>query len=257
MPHSVGAAFDPILGLQRVLGNQAVQRLALARCPALDAPAIQRWGANPFLVLDKSKKVPDLTQYAVEQAEAAIKAGNFQEAIDWVLFDAAQGAGTIETDLLEGGTMTYDRTLADEGDTKDPSPGRPGQPALKARVRIGPPAFTNGVAWLYSTMRHEFVHVQQAQPLGPSNQTLVPGKQYGPAGIHAREVEAYARELIAAEDTGMAKQPRQLGVLWDRLILQHWGYLPSTYKKPLRSLVDRAFAVAKRYIGNRVRPVPP
>ncbi|MFN0085503.1 MAG: DUF4157 domain-containing protein [Blastocatellia bacterium] len=221
-------------------------------------PTVQRFfGLNPFRLLERSQTVPDLTQYAVQQAEEAIKKQNFQDAIDWVLLDAFQGVSPITSNLLEGGTMTYDPSLKDEGMTKDPSSGLPGQSPTKARVTIGPSAFKQGVAFLYSTMLHEFFHVQQAQPIGPDNPMLVQGRQYGPGGIHAREVEAYAREILHAEQTGLAKSPRQLGILWDRLILDHWSYLMALYKKPLRSLVDQAFAVAQKYIGKNVRPIPP
>ncbi|SOE87094.1 protein of unknown function [Burkholderia sp. YR290] len=208
---------------------------------------------NPFGTGPKSTTVPDLEEETVRKVTGAINAKQFQEAIDLIVRDAAN-SGAIDLDLINSLTAVFDPTLALEGETTDPTRDRQGglQPAV---VKIGPTAFAHGVSWLYSTIRHEYVHVQQGRP--PSeNQPVIVSKTAADPAAHGQEVEAYAWEILNSDATGVKGSPIQIATLWNRLRWQWIQVLP-LLQRSLRDLVDRAFDKAKKIVGRSDVLKPP
>jgi hypothetical protein len=201
--------------------------------------------ANPYGTGPASAQVPDLEEETVQKVKAAIAAGNRQQAIDLIVRDAAN-SGAIDLDLIDRLTAIYDPNLSEEGRTQDPVRDREGrlQPAV---VKIGPKAFDHGVPWLYSTIRHEYVHVQQGRPISESQPVRVHKTAADPRS-HGQEVEAYAYEILNADRTGVKASPSLIVELWNRLRLEWIQVLP-LLQRSLRDLADRAFDVAKKIVG--------
>jgi hypothetical protein len=220
-----------------------------AATPAKPAPEIIR--DNPFI---PSGVVPDLPEATVKKVAAAIAQRRFQDAINLIIEESALGAVApvmINRSLLENRTMAFDASLGQEGRTEDPAHDRNGDP-LPVKVSIGPPAFQHGAPWLFSTIAHEYVHVLQAQRIGtrPSDPRLGPIQVHGsdPRG-HGQEVEAYAREILSAAQTGLKASPPLIEELWRRLRNDHWIRLMHVMKLSLTDLVNKAFAAASSIVG--------
>ena len=199
---------------------------------------------------EKSKDVPDLSGKAVNDVEKLIKKGKRQQALNKVVDDASQ-SGTINKSLLVSGKMFYDSSIGGEGAVNPPGYGADGK-AKKSKVKIGAAAFTKGLPWLYSSMMHEYWHVQQFQKKGDSP-SLVPGQGSAESLINQQEVEAYCWELLHAQkNTGMYKHPAQMEDAWTRLHDNYWIHLSKKNKKPLLNKVKKAHAIAEKATGKKL-----
>jgi hypothetical protein len=219
--------------------------------PQSRTPATGIIRENPFIA---STTVPDLNESIVRRVSSAIAQGRFQEAINILVEELARGTlgpVMINTALLQNGTMSFDLSLPQEGNTDEPKLDRNGD-VFPAKVTIGPPAFQKGVPWLYSTILHEYVHVLQAQTTsaGRNNPRLGQIQVTGtdPRG-HGQEVEAYAQEILNTSRTGLKAKPALVEELWRRLRNEHWIKLMPIMKRSLTGLVNRAFAVASSIVG--------
>ena len=226
--------------------------------PQTRTPATGIIRDNPFVA---SAAVPDLNESTVRRVSSAIAQRHFQEAINILVEELARGTlgpVLINTSLLQNGTMSFDSSLAQEGNTEEPKLDRNGD-VFPAKVTIGPPAFQKGVPWLYSTILHEYVHVLQAQrtSAGRNNPRLGQIQVAGtdPRG-HGQEVEAYAQEILNTSRTGVKATPALVEELWRRLRNEHWIWLMPIMKRSLTDLVNRAFAAASSIVG-RGKLLPP
>ena len=226
--------------------------------PQIRTPATGIIRENPFIA---SATIPDLNESTVRRVSSAIAQGHFQEAINILVQELARGTlgpVMINTSLLQNGTMSFDPSLRQEGNTEEPKLDRNGD-VFPAKVSIGPPAFQKGVPWLYSTILHEYVHVLQAQrtSAGRNNPRLGQIQVAGtdPRG-HGQEVEAYAQEILNTSRTGVKATPALVEELWRRLRNEHWIWLMPIMKTSLTDLVNRAFAAASSIVGRGKLPPP-
>ena len=192
-----------------------------------------------------SAKVPDLDEDVVKAAEKAISSKDFQVAINILLKEAAS-INRVDLRMLDQQTMKFDPQLSQEGKTDDPVLDPTGNP-IPSKVTIGPPAFKN-VSWLYSTLLHEFVHVQQSQPIKAHMPVTVKGGAGDPSSTNAKEVEAYAFEITNAAATGLKAMPNLISELWGRLC-RAYDYLMPVYRRLVESLAKNAFEAAKKIVG--------
>jgi hypothetical protein len=116
---------------------------------------------------------------------------------------------------------------------------------------IGSDAFgqSKGLPFLYSTIIHEFQHVQQMQKKDESK-ALIPDQGNDESTHLQQEVEAYGTELIHAKETGLFNNPEQMDDTWTRL-QQRWQDLPEDRKKTLNDLYKKAYAVVKEALGKK------
>lgn len=241
---------SPIISISRTAGVGVVSRQQQQQ-------QVTQLEPNPFI---PSPTVPDLPDSVVKAVTADIKARSFQLAINKILSELAisstsqpgVGPAAFDLNLLENHTMRFDPSLNQEGATANPTKDRQGH-ILPQKVTIGPPAFNRDVPWLYSTMLHEFVHVLQNKKseLGqmPANPRLGNVTQIGGTSLDPRmEVEAYAKEILNARNTGMAASIPNVEEIWGRL-LHHQALLFPIAGKSLQPLVDQAFQEAERICG--------
>ena len=127
-----------------------------------------------------------------QDTDDMIKAGNFQGAVDMVVFYAGGGFNknySIDATLLENEQMFFDPSVTwADASTAMPSWDFINNKADPAKVRIGPSAFSS-VAYLYSVIMHEYQHVLFRQSL--SNQQIS-HQASGHGGMDTDEVEASA-----------------------------------------------------------------
>jgi hypothetical protein len=212
---------------------------------SLAATYAQRLAGAVLPALNPSSTIPDLEEGKVKSAEGSISAGQFQEAIDTLVKDAS-AKGRVNRDLLKDRTMHYDSSLDQEGLTDNPVKDASGGIA-PINVHIGPPAFKS-VSWLYSTLLHEFVHVEQLQPASAHMPVVVKGESTDPGVGSQREVEAYAFEIMHAEGTGLKASPAGIADVWGRLC-KAYGYIPRYQKSAVEDLAQKAFAKAESIVG--------
>lgn len=110
-------------------------------------------------------------------------------------------------------------------------------------VEIGSSYFKS-ISLLYSSVRHEFVHVEQmrADYLGVIPDSIMPtGTRAPDAGtlLPEREVEAYLWEMENVDKTGL-KDPGSLYTLWDASS-NKWNGAGNDFKKKLRPRYKPAF----------------
>jgi len=191
---------------------------------------------------------PGLGAKQTQDVDAMIKAGDFQGAVDMVVFYAGGGMGknySIDTSLLTDEKMTFDATVTwADATTAMPSWDFMNNKADPAKVKIGPSAFSS-VSYLYSVIMHEYQHVLYQQSL--SNQTK--SKQAsGHGGMDTEEVEASAWELLHANETGLDRLPDKVAVVWSALNAEFWQLDPAA-QASARPLAQRAFREAQRMVA--------
>lgn len=199
---------------------------------------------NPY---HPSPKIPDMDVDVVKSAEKAMASSKFQEAID-ILLKEAVAINRVNLALLEGGTMKFDSTLKQEGEAQDPTRDSEGN-AAPVKVLIGPPAFKQGVSWLYSTLLHEYTHVQQMQSFKANMPVTMRNMSSDPGQRNAGEVEAYAFEITHATSTGLNTSPKLVAELWGRLCNAFSFMMPFT-KKRMEPIARKALDAAKKVVGS-------
>ena len=213
----------------RVLAGEAPGELVHA------SAFLQRQSKTPQSSAEMSSIIFELPNIATIIVQALLVKGDRQGAINQLITSAAQ-IGRIDKSLLLNGTMTYNPNLPGEGNTPDPLLKREGGYEL-CQPEIGPTAFST-MPWLYSTILHEYDHVKKLQ--NPVNR--------GVANKAQLEVDAYGMEIENAMTTGVAINPTDVAILWDRLRLAYIG-LMSIAKRSKKDQVERLFEVAKRLVA--------
>jgi hypothetical protein len=183
-------------------------------------------------------KVPDLKAETVMEVEKKIKDGKKQEAINLILKEI-KASKMPNLEKCDGKTMTYDSTIAGEGLTTctyDPATNK----ALKIVVKIGDKAFSS-VAWLYSSMMHEYQHVNQflSNPKGV------------PANPAMSDFAAYTWEIHHAHETGVIKEPDKMKDLGKRLKMQGWDQMTKAEKKANKKTYDESIKIIREAIGDK------
>lgn len=183
--------------------------LRLQRCGA------RRPQSQNLARLPRSEEVPDLPRQIVERLRPSISSSNptiRQAAIDelaaWAREENSLGINWNRVRSIHYGVATYGACMDEsEGQLGDERRGREGSctdasDPMNMVIWIGPAAFSS-VSSLYSTFRHELVHVQQHH----DHQRAIS------RGRGIKEIYAYLWELENARDTGLAHR-------------ENWGLRP-------------------------------
>jgi hypothetical protein len=245
--------FQPILELQGQVGNANLGRMiaSLQRQDAEveEAPAGAREGAEADV------ESPGLPADVAQTIRDHLAARRRQAALDALVAYLGED-GQIDTTLLRGGRMYYSTAVAGEGEasppgfTTDPDTGE--RVARLTRVRMGRAAFNRGLPWLYSSVIHEYKHVEQFQRTHREGGPLS-GQGSQQWLIERQEVEAYCHEIINSRTTGMFENPRQMRETWRRLHSEHWINVGPQGKKALNDLYIQAHDIAQEAVGPDVR----
>lgn len=231
-----------VLSLQQVAGNGAVTGLlaSLQRQPAFDAREFIEDAASP-----------GLTAAVATRARAAMAANRRQQAVN-IIVDALVEDGTIDRALLRGGRMLFDPGLAADGAARVPLFRLVGgqRVANRTRVRIGPTAFGRGLPWLFSTILHEYRHVEQFQQTNAPERPLSGHNNW----LEARqEVDAFLHEIENARSTGLFANARQMREVWRRLHEERWIGVDRAGRRALNERYIAAHAIVRQAVGPDVR----
>ena len=184
--------------------------------------------------LEPSLEVPDLTQDTHDKAKAAKERGEYQLAIDFILSEV-QFSKMPDLYKCQPPTVKYDAALTAYAGLcscrYDPETNK----AKSVWVTVGNSAFTT-VAFLYSTMMHEYEHVLQwfADPKGVAG------------NVPMAEFDTYTWEIYHAEETGIANLPGTLksrgkwlkSLAWDKMTPQEQEQNSITYYWALQIIRD-------------------
>ncbi|MGH3869963.1 MAG: hypothetical protein ACRDSR_00360 [Pseudonocardiaceae bacterium] len=231
-----------VLSLQQASGNRAVTGLlaSLQRQPAFDAREFIEDAASP-----------GLTAAVATRARTALAANRRQEAVN-IIVDALVEDGTIDRALLRGGRIRYDAGLGQEGAATIPRfrlvEGR--RVANPTRVRIGSTAFGRGLPWLYSSIIHEYRHVEQFQQTNSAERPLSGHNDWLAA---RQETDAYLHEIENARTTGLFADARQMRETWRRLHEEHWIGVDRAGRRVVNERYIAAHAIVRQAVGPDVR----
>jgi hypothetical protein len=160
--------------------------------------------------------------------------------------------GLIDRALLRNGRMRFDAGLHQEGSTAVPGfrlvEGR--RVAFPTRVRIGLTAFGHGLPLLYSSIIHEYRHLQQLQQINSAEAPLAGQNNWL---IARQDVDAYLHEIENARSTGMFNDPAQMRELWRRLHFERWIDVDRAGRRALNDRYVAAHAVVRAAVGPDVR----
>jgi hypothetical protein len=246
------APFRPILELQGQIGNARVDRM-LAVLQRQDA-AVEEAPAEGREV-ERDEESPGLPADVAEAIREHLAARRRQAALDALVEYLAED-GQIDTAILRGGRMYYSSAVAGEGEasppgyTTDPDTGE--RVARPTRVRFGRAAFNRGLTWLYSSVLHEYKHVEQFQRTHREGGPLS-GQGSQQWLIERQEVEAYCHEIINSRTTGMFENARMMRETWRRLHSEHWINVGPQGKRALNDLYIQAHDIAQEAVGPDVR----
>jgi phage tail-like protein len=182
-------------------------------------------------------RVSDLKAETVMKVEGKIKDGKKQEAINLILKEI-KASKMPNLEKCDGKTMTYDSTIAAEGQTTctyDPATNK----ASKIVVKIGDDAFSS-VAQLYSSMMHEYQHVNQFL----SNPKMT-------ANLAMSDFAAYTWEIHHAYETGVIIEPDKMKELGKRLKSQGWDQMTNAEKKANKKTYDESIEIIREAIGDK------
>lgn len=242
MPNRAGVGF--LLGI----GPEFVKRIA-----AGDLGPVVKEFKSTWAELNKRLKSPQMPgqQPAVpglgpERAEAImskIAARDPQGALDLLVRFKAED-GVIDRSFLVGQTMVFDPDhLADDATTDMGSWNYLTNKADPTGVTVGPSAFAS-LPYLYAVVMHEYQHVLERQSLA---------KQQNERNLRAQnlksggEVEAYAYEILHADESGLKALPAMIATAWQNLNEEFWR-LDATEQAKTRSIARRARARAAELV---------
>jgi len=186
--------------LQQTYGNRYVQRLvnSIELQTKLKSRSIQRVEGEEsediYSDLEPSTEVPDLTKGTVDKVRLAIVNGRFQDAIDLILAEA-QATKMPNLSQCQPPTMEYYPAAGSWAGCTSCAYNPEDNTVAAIKVLLGKKAFAS-VAYLYSTMMHEYQHVEQ-RLVDPSGIT----DSYG-----MRDFMAYSWEIYHARETGLINQ---------------------------------------------------
>lgn len=215
---------------------------------AVNAAGVGPWSAAALI----TTPIPGMESAVAAAIEEKMLGYNYQEAINLMIEDLDK-KGIIDRTLLWGGTMKYlDKSnLGGEGRILAPGFNQTTGKANPTSANIGSDAFghTTGLPLLYSTIIHEYQHVQQMQKKDESK-ALIPDQGNDDNTHLQQEVEAYATELVRAKESGLFHNAEQVEGAWNRL-QSKWEGLSEDRKKPLNDLYKKAYKVAKEALGKK------
>jgi hypothetical protein len=280
-PAPQGRGYGPAHGAmmrqaQQTFGNQAIQRMlqrpawaptvqaeaapeedAIQRTPGIivvdgeeqilqhmadDAEPLQRHVEDDTAgaALQRKPDVPNLSKATETTAKPLLSgsASDKQKAIDAVVKNMVKN-GDMSLSKIKDKKVYYNAATAGEGLTSTSFTNKKANLSL---VEMGDAAFAS-LGWLYSSILHEYKHVQQHHALkDPANWD----EDYA-------EVEAYAREIKRAKDTGVYNDKAQMEELWTRLHDNYWVNITDKKKKgKLKSLVKAAHKIAEKATGKKL-----
>jgi len=250
--------------LQASYGNHALSRLwqqaqgggraaaAVQRTPSTlsvegeeDEPIVQPMRVSVAQAVQRKPDVPALTTGTETTAKALLggSAADKQAAINAVVKDMVKSSA-ISLSKLDGKKVYYDAATVGEGLTNTTFKATGG--ANPSKVTMGDAAFSS-LSWLYSSILHEYQHVKQHQALK------------SPAGWSEdkAEVEAYTKEILKSEATGVYKNKANMEELWKRLHDNYWvNITDKKQKKELKSVVTTAHDIAEKATGKKLTFTP-
>jgi hypothetical protein len=166
-----------------------------------------------------------------------------QGALDLLVRFKAED-GVIDRSFLVGQTMVFDPDhKADDATTDMGSWNHLTNKADPTGVTVGPSAFAS-LPYLYAVVMHEYQHVLERQSLA---------KQQNERNLRAQnlksggEVEAYAYELLHADESGLKALPATIATVWQDLNEEFWK-LDATEQAKVRSIARRARATAAELV---------
>jgi len=237
--------------------NEPEQRQKMAQLNGqqlflLHQGAINVAGGGPYCAAALiTTPIPGMESAVAAAIETEMIHYRYQSAIDLCVEDLDK-KGVIDRSLLSGRTMFYleKKNMSGEGRILAPGFDQKGK-ANPTNANIGSDAFSPsaGLPLLYSTIIHEFQHVQQMQNKNDSK-ALVPDQGNDDQTHLQQEVEAYATELVRAKESGMFNIPDQVQDTWERL-QKRWQDLLDDKKQSLNDLYKKAYAVAKEALGKK------
>jgi hypothetical protein len=247
---------------QQTLGNRAIQRVlqrSAATIQAEEAPeeatvqrtpgiiivdgeeeVLQHMADPAGLTLQRKPDVPGLSTATETTAKPLLSgsASDKQKAVDAVVANMVKN-GEFSLSKIKDKKVKYNSSTVGEGLTTTSFPG--GKPS-DSLLEVGDAAFAS-LGWLYSSILHEYKHVQQQQAL----------KKVSDWDEDYAEVEAYAREIKKAKDTGVHGNKAQMEDLWKRLHDNYWvNITDAKKKKKLKSLVKEAHKIAEKATGKKL-----
>jgi hypothetical protein len=196
--------------LQQTYGNRYVQRLfnSIELQTKQKALSIQRVEGEDiyegettediYSDMEPSEEVPDLTQGTVDKVRLAIINGRLQDAIDLILAEVGDSK-MPNLSQCQPPTMEYDPAAEGYAGRTSCAYYPEDNTVESIKVTLGKKAFDT-TAYLYSTMMHEYQHVNQylSDPRGTKE---IPGMS---------DFIAYSWEIYHAGETGLINQPNKL-----------------------------------------------
>ena len=224
------------------------RQLFLLHQGAVYGAGVGPWSAAAL----NTNQLPGIETATAASIEENILHNNYQAAID-LFVKTLDKMGIIDSRLLWGNTFHYLESANLQGEGRILAPGfdQASGKAKPVAANIGADAFSEskGLPFLYSTIIHEYQHVQQMQQQSDTK-SKVPGQSADDDSHYQQEVEAYGTELLLAKQTGLYNIPEQVEDTWNRL-QQRWERLSDTRKQPLRDLYKNAYTIAKEALGKR------
>jgi hypothetical protein len=215
---------------------------------AINAAGVGPWSAAALI----TTPIPGMESAVAAAIEEKMLGYNYQEAID-LMIEYLDKKGIIDRTLLWGGTMRYlyKDNLHGEGRILAPGFDQTTGKAKPTSANIGSDAFrpSTGLPLLYSTIIHEYQHVQQMQKKDESK-ALIPDQGNDDNTHLQQEVEAYATELVRAKESGLFHNPEEVEGAWNRL-QSKWEVLSDDRKKILNDIYKKAYTVAKEALGKK------
>ncbi len=158
--------------------------------------------------------------------------------IDTIL-DEVKDTKMPELEHCVGKTIKYDPNMDEEGLTSytyNPTTNT----ALSIKFTVGEKAFVS-LSYLYSTMRHEYVHVCQV--------LKDPKKTDKRTGL--TEFGAYSWEILHAHETGLRRDPQAMTDMGQRLKAQGWDMMNPNEQAANQATYTQAIDVIRKAIGNQ------
>lgn len=218
--------------------------------------------------------IPILGVEVVKKAEEAIKGKKWQEALDLVFADLV-AKGKINPALIEGGKVHFvpdlnkkyakelgkdekDLDIAGRATSSQQSGGLAsmGTSMSPTLVEVDPTAFKHGPSFLVSVVLHEYRHALQFNPDYSDNDSLIKEKTSDSELHRAHEVEAYAKQILEAEQTGLAKNPSLIRDAWIILHNKYWPKVREYLKIKLNDLYKKAYNKARDILGKSGKDLP-
>lgn len=238
-----------MVGLQQTYGNACVQRVVQRLSEEKEPPPpnpqgqlekgadLRSLGYEPLPLGKRSPEVPDLDQGTVDIVKKNIKRKVFRGAISMILVSDEGLRAFTMLEQCVGKTMLYDPNLRDEGMTSAGYLHRSNR-MYNITVRIGPSAF-GSVAELYSTMKHEALHVQQ----------FLQDPRSSHADQMMSEFVAYAYEIALSIGSGLRQDQKLMKEHGIKLKLSY-DRLTQDQQKLNKDCYDDCIQIVRKHIGD-------